>query len=173
MRERSAGLLLALSLLAGCAAPEAGPPGAARPAVVVAQATIMVPPASPPTPVREEKDAEAPAVDRENSVFFPPAGVLVDEAGEASLRRHAERLKEDSELRLLLIGHTDDLGSRAYNLAIADRRVHAVYQLLRKFGVPPQQLRRGAIGERPFRQCSSEDCRRLQRRVELRYSGKS
>lgn len=173
MRVSSAWLLLALLLLAGCAAPEAGPPGAERPAVVVSQATITAPPVPPPTPAREERGAGAPAVDLENSVFFPLGGVLVDEAGEASLRRHAERLKEDSDLRLLLIGHTDDLGSRAYNLAIADRRVHAVYQLLRKFGVPPQQLRRGAIGERPFRQCSNEDCRRLQRRVELRYSGKS
>lgn len=163
--------LLAASCLAACATPPVEPPGA-PPGGIASRGTAPEMPLKTLRQLRETPAPEVPAVDAENSVFFPPAGVLVDEAGEALLRRHAERLKEDSQLRVMLIGHTDDLGSRPYNLAIADRRVHAVYQLLRKYGVPPQQLRRGAGGERSIRPCAGEDCRRLQRRVELRYSGK-
>lgn len=117
-----------------------------------------------------EKDLIA-AVDLENSVFFPSSGTTVDAAGRQRLIAHAARLKENPELMVTLVGHTDDLGSSSYNLAIAEQRVNAVYAILRSQGVPLTQIQRYSIGsEQTGRGCKSADCRRSMRRVQLMFS---
>jgi len=110
------------------------------------------------------------AVDNENSVFFASGVTTVDAQGEQILQRHAQRLKADPKLVVVLTGHTDDQGSRSYNLAIAEQRVNAVFQVLRRYGVPAIQLRRYGVGEEmASRSCSSAECRKSMRRVELVY----
>lgn len=120
-------------------------------------------------PVVEEKTLKS-AVDRENSVFFPPDGTTVDAEGRRKLVEHAARLKADPSLSVTLVGHTDDLGSPSYNLAIAEQRVNSVFSILRAQGVPVTQLRRYGMGSEAMgRACRSPECRALMRRVELDY----
>lgn len=108
------------------------------------------------------------AVDAEHSIFFPPSGVTVDGEGRAQLQVHAERLKSTPGLVVTLIGHTDDLGSPSYNLAIAEQRVNAVYAILRSMRVPLIQIRRYGMGsEQVDRACKSAQCRKKMRRVQL------
>lgn len=135
--------------------------------------------APPPESRKPEAGVEAPtsekdliaAVDLANSVFFPPSGTTVDAAGRQRLIAHAARLKENPELMVTLVGHTDDLGSSSYNLAIAEQRVNAVYAILRSQGVPLTQIQRYSIGsEQTGRGCKSADCRRSMRRVQLMFS---
>lgn len=110
------------------------------------------------------------AVDSDNSVFFASGATTVDALGEQQLQVHAQRLKADPKLVVVLTGHTDDQGSRAYNLAIAEQRVNAVFQVLRRYGVPAIQLRRYGVGEEmASRACASAECRKQMRRVELVY----
>lgn len=119
------------------------------------------------TPPLSEKALIA-AVNDENSIFFPPAGTTVDARGHARLMEHANRLKASPDLVVTLIGHTDDLGSPSYNLAIAEQRVNAVYAILRSQRVPVTQIRRYGVGnEEMERACKSEACRSKMRRVEL------
>ncbi|WP_306607435.1 OmpA family protein [Azonexus sp.] len=107
-------------------------------------------------------------VDAEHSIFFPSSGVTVDSEGRARLIEHANRLKASPDLVVTLIGHTDDLGSPSYNLAIAEQRVNAVYAILRSQRVPLTQIRRYGVGnEQMDRACKSEACRKKMRRVEL------
>lgn len=107
-------------------------------------------------------------VDAEHNIFFPSSGVTVDSEGRAQLMEHANRLKASPELVVTLIGHTDDLGSPSYNLAIAEQRVNAVYAILRSQRVPLTQIRRYGVGnEQMDRACKSEECRKKMRRVEL------
>jgi outer membrane protein OmpA-like peptidoglycan-associated protein len=125
---------------------------------------------NPPEAIVVEEKTLKSAVDRENSVFFPSGSVAVDAAGRKKLIEHAARLKADSSLSVTLIGHTDDLGSPSYNLAIAEQRVNAVFSILRSQGVPVSQLRRYGMGsEAMHRACLSPECRALMRRVELDY----
>lgn len=168
------GLLVAL-ILSGCATRTLPP----APAETVepysgAPETEAAAPAAPaaaavsPAVVAENKVIAA--VDGENSIFFASAETAVDEAGEHKLRLHAARLKEDSKLRVRLVGYTDNQGSRSYNIALAERRVKAVYDLLRKFGVSSLQLRHTSVGgEMANKSCRSAECRNLMRRVELQY----
>lgn len=157
-----AGVLV--GLLAACATQPA-PDEAAKPPVAVPSAT---PQAKTPT---AEAPPAAPVVEvvRENSVFFASRSSDINEEGLATLRRYAERLKDNKDLKVMLVGMTDDLGSRTYNLAMADRRIAAVQHQLRELGVRPQQMRRYNAGGEQGRACTSPECRSTMRRVELRY----
>lgn len=125
-------------------------------------------PFEPSKPSEEERIIAA--VDNKNSIFFQRGVAEIDTTGKKKLLLHAERLKSNLKLHVTLIGSTDDQGSRSLNLAIADKRVNAVYQQLRDFGVARRQLRRVNMGgEKSSKSCRSEACRKLMRRVELRY----
>ncbi|MCM8610995.1 OmpA family protein [Accumulibacter sp.] len=105
------------------------------------------------------------------TVYFAPGEATIDAQGAEVLRLNAQRLKEDSQLVVVLVGHTDNLGSPAYNLAVADRRTEAVSERLRSLGVPRNQIRRLPRGseESSRQKCDSESCRRGMRRVDLVY----
>lgn len=105
------------------------------------------------------------------TVYFPFDGATIDNEGAEILRENAQKLKEDPQLVVVLVGHTDNLGSTAYNLAVADKRTEVVSDRLRALGVPRNQIRRLPIGSEQSNKlkCDSESCRRTMRRVELVY----
>jgi len=131
-------------------------------------------------PVETAQEKSAAAVDRkvmvtanqvQNNIYFSLGGVTVNSRERAKLQQHASYLKEHPEQSVTLIGYTDDLGSRNYNVAIAEQRVAAVRKLLRSYRVPGGQIRRYSVGsEKTPKTCKTEQCRQKMRRVELRYS---
>ena len=162
---RSSFIVLLMGLfIAGCAT--SLPPPSAK---------TEVPVSSQPSAAEEAKrEGEAIAeVDLDKSIFFATGEAEVDAKGKAVLRQHADRLKANPKQRVLLVGYTDDRGSSAFNIAVADMRVNAVHKVLREYGVPQKQLRRySAGGEKNSSACRSDECRRLMRRVELNYDPK-
>jgi len=106
----------------------------------------------------------------ENSVYFPSSRASIDERGTALLRQHAAQLKENSRLVVTLVAYTDNLGSRSYNLAIAEQRMDAVAEALHALGVPMRQIRRENAGSsKTSATCNTAVCRQQMRRVELMY----
>lgn len=143
-----------------------------KPAVVASSEApaTAVPQAKPVVPAGQRDAQLIAAVDEKNSVFFASSSAALDALAEQQLRQHATRIKAEPTLVVRLVGHTDDLGSRAYNLAIAEQRVNAVYGFLRRAGVPARQLRRsGSAGDLADKSCDSAECRAKKRRVELVY----
>jgi len=131
-------------------------------------------PARPPTSsVRQENAKPTPFLDEEarRTVYFSFDGTTIDSEGDEVLRQNALKLKENPQLVVILVGHTDNLGSAAYNLAVADRRTEAVSDRLRALGVARNQIRRQPVGSEKSSKlkCDSEACRRTMRRVELVY----
>lgn len=115
-----------------------------------------------------EPPQDSPRPDPDSNIFFPSGGTQVDGPGKAVLARHAERLKQSPDLVITLVGHTDPVGSRSYNLAIAEHRIDSVVRILRSLGVPRGQIRRVSSGRVTMdNRCRSAACRRLMRRVEL------
>lgn len=182
LRTGMVSLLAALSLLTGCTAP---PP---RPVVQEARASVPVVAESPaPSPETgdetkpgiklaaspEIKPPPAPAVSAEDhNVFFEQGLTVVRESEKEKLRQHAQRLKQNPKIYVTLTGYSDDLGSRNYKLAIAEERLAAVSKLLRSYGASPRQIRRNrsaSVKNPP--NCSTDDCLRMRRRVELVYPG--
>lgn len=115
-------------------------------------------------------DAAEAALAEENIVYFASGSTTVDHAGEAKLRQHAEYLKQNPKKILTITGHTDDLGSINYNLAIAEERMMNVGKLLKAYGAPPRQIRRNRAGNGKKPEiCRTAECRQKMRRVELIY----
>jgi len=69
-----------------------------------------------------------------------------------------------------LEGHTDERGSREYNIGLGERRAQAVRRALMLQGASANQLSTVSYGEeRPAATGSDEESWRLNRRVELVY----
>jgi outer membrane protein OmpA-like peptidoglycan-associated protein len=90
----------------------------------------------------------------------PEATRILDEAVTA--------LREDPNLRIEVEGHTCNIGTAEYNLALGDRRANAVRDYLVSRGVSADRLRSISYGEeRPKYDNAREETRRLNRRAAL------
>jgi peptidoglycan-associated lipoprotein len=86
------------------------------------------------------------------------------------INAHAKYLAGSTGVRIRLEGHTDERGSREYNIALAERRAQAVRQALMLQGAADAQLTTVSYGEeRPAVEGSDESAYEKNRRVELVY----
>jgi len=93
-----------------------------------------------------------------------------------SLRADASRvldevltaLKESPDLRVSIEGHTCNIGTAEYNLALGERRAASVREYLISRGVPADRLSTVSYGEeKPKHDNAREETRRLNRRAAL------
>ena len=71
---------------------------------------------------------------------------------------------------MALEGHTDERGSREYNLALGQKRAEAVRRALTLVGASDAQVEAVSFGEeKPAAAGASEDAYAKNRRVEIRY----
>src|SRR5919109_1906128 len=103
-------------------------------------------------------------------------GDVLFETGKADLRPGALRnlyplvtfLQKDPERRVLIEGHTDNVGSDAYNLDLSQRRADAVRDFLLQNGVNPAQMSTRGYGKAsPVAPNNTAEGREENRRVEL------
>lgn len=81
---------------------------------------------------------------------------------------HARDLRGSGQ-RVVLEGHTDERGTREYNMALGERRAKSVQRYLVLQGVSPAQLELVSYGEeRPVALGSDEQSWAQNRRVELK-----
>lgn len=99
-------------------------------------------------------------------VFFEVDRSTLSDEGRATLDAQAEWLLANAEREAVIEGHTDERGTREYNLALGARRANAVMEHLQSRGVPASRLRMLSYGkERPVAVCSAERCYGLNRRA--------
>ena len=90
----------------------------------------------------------------------PEATRVLDEAVNA--------MRQDATLRLTIEGHTCNIGTAEYNLALGNRRAVSVRDYLVSRGVPAERLNTVSYGEeRPKYDNAREETRRLNRRAAL------
>jgi len=83
---------------------------------------------------------------------------------------HAKHLAGSGAVKIRVEGHTDERGSREYNIALAERRAQAVRRALMLQGAGDGQLTTVSYGEeRPAAVGSDEAAYEKNRRVELVY----
>jgi peptidoglycan-associated lipoprotein len=88
----------------------------------------------------------------------------------ASVHAQADYLKSHPGARVLIAGHTDEHGSREYNVALGERRASTVADIIKMDGVPRSQIRVVSYGkERPANLGHDETAHAANRRVELTY----
>jgi peptidoglycan-associated lipoprotein len=72
----------------------------------------------------------------------------------------------------VLEGHSDEQGTREYNIGLGERRAQAVQLAMVAYGVSSQQMRDVSYGEeRPAVAGQDESSYEQNRRVEIAYSG--
>lgn len=87
-----------------------------------------------------------------------------------TLQAHAQFLVANANSRVALTGHTDERGTREYNMALGERRAKAVESFLITNGVNPQQLEAVSYGkESPVNLGHNEAAWKENRRVEINY----
>jgi outer membrane protein OmpA-like peptidoglycan-associated protein len=111
-------------------------------------------------PPRKQFTFEDVHFDFDRYTLRPDALRVLDEAVAA--------MKEDATLRLEIEGHTCNIGTNEYNLALGERRAQAVRDYLTSRGIGADRLRTVSYGEeRPKHDNSREETRRLNRRAAL------
>jgi peptidoglycan-associated lipoprotein len=105
-------------------------------------------------------------------LYFDLDSSQVREDDREILRVHAEFLAAHPEISIVLEGHTDERGTREYNIALGEKRAKAVKQLLTLQGVADKQIQVISFGEeRPVALGHDNAAWNLNRRVEILYSG--
>ena len=102
------------------------------------------------------------------TVLFAYDSDELDAAGQELALAAAARLRDAPALRVRLEGHTDERGTRAYNLALGERRARSVQAVLLERGVAGERVELVSFGEElPQAEGASEDAWRRNRRVEI------
>ena len=93
-------------------------------------------------------------------------------ADRAALLAEVAQMKNVTWQAVIATGHTDSVGSDAYNQALAARRADGVRRWLLAQGLDPALVRSQAQGEAaPVADNASADGRAQNRRAELRFEG--
>ena len=103
-------------------------------------------------------------------IYFDFDSFSVKPEYQSLVDQHARFLQGNRGRSVAVEGHTDERGSREYNLALGQKRAEAVRRSLGLLGVSDGQMEAISYGkEKPAVQGSSEDARAQNRRVELSY----
>ncbi len=103
-------------------------------------------------------------------IYFELDSAEIAMADQDTVTMHAGFLAANPGQRITLEGHTDERGSREYNIALGDRRALSVQRVMELNGVGPGQVTVVSYGEeKPAADGNSEAAWRLNRRVEILY----
>jgi OOP family OmpA-OmpF porin len=130
-------------------------------------------PAPEPAPIVCEPTMETITIAAEELFGFDRANLKAD--GRAALDEAANKLKANPDIELVMVtGHTDRIGSAAYNQRLSERRANQVKDYLVSQGVEASRLQAVGMGEtQPIVECAgvrgkaAVQCLQPNRRVEL------
>lgn len=103
------------------------------------------------------------------------SGILFDfnkaelkENAKENIQNLAATMKNNPETNIMVIGHTDDVGSDSYNMSLSERRAQAVKAFTATQGIPSNRLSTHGKGEaEPIAANTTETGRSNNRRVEI------
>lgn len=126
---------------------------------------------------RERREAEARAQAEEQQAllrittfYFDFDTAEIKQEARDVLIAHAGYLAGNPDVSVRLEGHTDERGTKEYNLALGERRAMAVERFLVVNGASRDQIETVSFGEeKPAASGSSESAWAQNRRVELKF----
>ena len=155
-------------VLPECAGPRPAPaPAPARPAAPAAPAAPAPAPAArpAPAPVRQTAVIQADALfDFDKSVLRPDGKKNIDDA--------LAKLRGTDLEMVIATGHTDAIGSDAYNQRLSERRAAAVKDYLVSKGIPASKITTIGKGKsQPVATNKTAEGRQKNRRVDIEFKG--
>ena len=102
-------------------------------------------------------------------IFFDFDKAEVKPESKPALDEIAKLLADNPDLKVLIVGHTDNVGKFDYNIKLSERRAKAVVEALKRdYGVDGGRLRPAGVGMMaPTATNDTDDGRAKNRRVEL------
>ncbi len=120
----------------------------------------QVPPPPPPPPAKKIVELSAAHFDFDRATLRPEGRRVVDEA--------VAVLKAESDVRVSVEGHTDSVGSDAYNEDLSQRRADAVRDYMVEQGIAASRITTRGWGEsKPIASNDTAEGRAQNRRVEI------
>jgi peptidoglycan-associated lipoprotein len=105
-------------------------------------------------------------------VYFDYDSFVVKDDYRAVVEAHAKYLQANRNAKITLQGHTDERGSREYNIALGQKRADAVKKLMQLLGATEMQIETVSFGkEKPKTDGHDESSWAQNRRVEIFYVG--
>ncbi len=96
--------------------------------------------------------------------------VDINPAFEEKIKEIAQILDENARYDTILEGHTDNIGSRAYNQKLSERRAESVAKELEKFGVDKDRIQTIGYGQdKPRSSNDTKEGRADNRRVDAKF----
>ena len=125
------------------------------------------PPPAPPAPPAAGPSLQELFNQNVQDIFFEFDRTELTPEAQSILSRVANFLRSNSQARILIEGHCDEVGTADYNLALGARRAQVTRDYLVAQGASAGQLESMSIGKgRPFcTESNREPCRRLNRRA--------
>jgi outer membrane protein OmpA-like peptidoglycan-associated protein len=115
-----------------------------------------------------ERVGEGIAVTFASGILFPFAQADVLPAGRENLRQLAQSLQRYPGTEVLIVGHTDNVGTDAANMTLSQRRAESAKSYLMSMGVPGERIRTAGRGEsEPVASNETDAGRQQNRRVEV------
>ncbi|NHZ61904.1 OmpA family protein [Massilia genomosp. 1] len=102
-------------------------------------------------------------------VLFDTSQAAIKPESGATLEQMAKTLKDDPQLQVLIVGHTDNQGAIDANLALSRKRAQAVVERLTgRYGIAPARLQAHGVANLSPTSSNSDDAGRARnRRVEM------
>jgi peptidoglycan-associated lipoprotein len=186
MRKIISGLVIAVMLAACSSTPtkeqdgakvEDRTPSTQQPAVKP-PVTVVDPQPIKPAQVDSTALAADPALKDPNSIlskrliYFDFDSNQVKEEFRPLVTAHAQYVARNGKAKMVIQGHTDERGSREYNLALGQRRADAVKQMMAVLGAEGARVETVSYGEeKPAAQGTGESAFAQNRRAEIVYQG--
>ena len=105
-------------------------------------------------------------------VLFDYDAFVVKDEYRPVVEAHAKFLQANRNAKVTLQGHTDERGTREYNIALGQRRADAVRKMMVLLGATEAQIETVSFGkEKPRNPASHEAAWAENRRVEIVYVG--
>jgi outer membrane protein OmpA-like peptidoglycan-associated protein len=115
-----------------------------------------------------ERVGEGIEVTFASGILYPFNSTEILPAGKTNLQELANSLQKYPNSDILIVGHTDSVGTDAYNLDLSQRRAQAASAYLQSLGVPANRLQIQGRGEsEPVQPNDTEEGRARNRRVEI------
>ena len=106
-------------------------------------------------PVAEDTGPAENPLDLGEAIYFEFDSAALDEESRETLTNNVEWLKENPERSILIEGHTDEVGTPEYNVALGEQRARASKEYMVRMGIDPSRIQILSYGEeRPW---SGED----------------
>ncbi len=125
--------------------------------------------AKPDDAAAPSEDVEIVALQDRELIYFPykSADRIKSDNLEDYLAKLAEKVKASGD-KIILTGHTDNIGGAEYNMNLSLKRVKDVQSLLIALGVPSSQIQASGMGlKEPIASNATEEGRAKNRRVEV------